>query len=457
MARPRPSFASLCICWAVAGALLGLSPSGAQAEDDDAARCNQAVTVPSDTIASCTAVIDSGHFSGRPLAAAYNQRGYARTLKRSLGDAETDLDQAIRIDPDYAEAYANRANFWTVSNKPDRAMTDAEAAVRLNPVLPIAWFVRAGAALNLGQYDRAIADYSETMRLRPGGSAEVLGPRGVAYHKNGDDAHAVADYSEKLKAQPNDVGTLLNRGDALRNLHETSRAAADYGEAIKLAPENPGGWKGRGFIRLSTQDFDGAVADFTEAIRLAPDSGVYLNRGAALSLAGQNARALADDDMAIRLDPNQPLGYVNRGQTLNHLGDRVAALASIDKALQLAPGFPPALEQLKKIGAGGNNATKPAANLSREAANGDYQVCVFPVTDIGPGKDAMSRVIDACTALINSQGGNDDDRAMVHCSAAACIGGWANTNWRWRISPNRCGTIRTRRRPSPAAATPIAA
>jgi len=48
---------------------------------------------------------------------------------------------------------------------------------------------------------------------------------------------------------------------------------------------------------------------------------------------------LADDDMAIRLEPNHPLGYVNRGQTLNDLGDRVAAVNSINKALQLAPGF----------------------------------------------------------------------------------------------------------------------
>src|SRR6202011_3435491 len=37
------------------------------------------------------------------------------------------------------------------------------------------------------------------------------------------------------------------------------------------------------------------------------------------------------------------------------------------------------------------------------------------------------------------------------CSAAACIGGSANTNWRLRITPKRFGTIRTRRWPIPAA------
>ncbi len=153
-------------------------------------------------------------------------------------------------------------------------MADAEQAVRLNPDLPIVHFVRAGAALNLGQYDRAIADYTETIRLRPSGAASVWGSRGVAYHRKGDEAHAVADYGELLKIEPNDVGMLLNRGDALRNMHEWSRAIADYSEAIRLAPDNPGGWKGRGYILVATQDPDGAVADFSEAIRRAPNDGI---------------------------------------------------------------------------------------------------------------------------------------------------------------------------------------
>jgi tetratricopeptide (TPR) repeat protein len=122
-----------------------------------------------------------------------------------------------------------------VSHKFDRAMADAEQALRLDPTLPGGHFVRASAALNLGQFDFAIADYTETLRLQPSASADVWHYRGIAYHKKGDDADAVADYSEFLKARPDDAGMLLNRGDALRNMHEMSRA--DYAEAIRLAPQ----------------------------------------------------------------------------------------------------------------------------------------------------------------------------------------------------------------------------
>jgi tetratricopeptide (TPR) repeat protein len=96
------------------------------------------------------------------------------------------------------------------------------------------------------------------------------------------------------------------------------------------------------------------------------------------------------------------------------LGDHVAAMASLNKALQLAPGFAPALDVKKKIGDSSKKGGKRAAQFSQEAANNYYHTCSFPVTDIDPSKEDMVRVIDACTVLINSQGGNDTNRAIAH-------------------------------------------
>src|SRR6202158_1919719 len=147
MAKPRATFASICLSFGLSWALLGPSPAKAQLISDEAARaCKQ--DTPDETIASCSQVIDSGTVSGRPLAAAYAQRGFARTLKRSLTEAEADLDEAIKIDPKFADAYANRANFWTVSHKFDRALADAEQAGRLNQM----W---GGSRSRRGHQDRS--------------------------------------------------------------------------------------------------------------------------------------------------------------------------------------------------------------------------------------------------------------------------------------------------------------
>jgi tetratricopeptide (TPR) repeat protein len=265
----------------------------AQAQPADPQQlCEGPQSTVDDQVKGCSAIIDAGQVRGRELAAAYAQRGLAFTLKRNLDGAKNDLDQAIKIAPDYAPAYINRANLWTVANQPEHAMADAETALRLDPNLPLAFFVRAGAESKLGLYDRAIADYSEVLRLRPNGGATIYQPRGYAYYRKGDYDHAIADYDEVIKLGPNDAGIYLNRGDVWRAKNELPRAADDYGHAIELAPDNPGGWKGQGTIKLILHDAAGAVSDFDAAIRLNPnDSAIYLDRGAALYFQGEYPRS----------------------------------------------------------------------------------------------------------------------------------------------------------------------
>jgi tetratricopeptide (TPR) repeat protein len=192
-------------------------PAEAVPAADPRQLCLGAATSAEERVKACSAVSESGQVQGGLLAAAYAQRGFIFTLKRNLEQAQKDLDQAIKIAPDYAEAYINRANFWTVSKQPERAVADAERAIKLAPKAPLAYFVRAGGEADLGQYDKAIADYSEVLRLNPNAGATVYGPRGHAYYRKRDYDRAIADYDELIKLNPDDVGAHLNRGDALRS------------------------------------------------------------------------------------------------------------------------------------------------------------------------------------------------------------------------------------------------
>ena len=385
------------------------APEAAQAADPRQL-CLGPASTPDERVKGCSAVIESGQVQGSLLAAAYAQRGFVFTLKRNLEQAQKDLDQAIKIAPDYAEAYVNRANFWTVSNQPERAIADAERALKLAPKAPLAYFVRAGGEAKLGQYDKAIADYTEVLRLNPNAGASVYGPRGHAYYRKRDYDRAIADYNEQIKLNPDDVGAYLNRGDALRSKGELASAGEDYGQAIRLAPDNPGGFGGRGQIRLFTHDFSGAVADFDTALKLNPnDVNSHINRGAALSLLGENLRALSDFDKVIALEPQNPLAYVERGQAMHALGDNAGAFAAVNVALKLVPKFPPALDALKTIGTP-KNAAQILAALGRPVSAGE---CMMPVADVRLDPKSVERVLAACTGLVNSPGGSAEDRGLA--------------------------------------------
>ena len=129
----------------------------------------------------------------------------------------------------------------------------------------------------------------------------------------------------------------------------------------------------------------------------------------ALSLLGENLRALADFDKVIALEPQNPLAYVERGQAMHALGDNAGAYAAVNVALKLAPNFPPALDALKTIGTP-KNAAQIRAALGKPVTPGE---CMMPVADMRLDAKAIDRVLAACTGLVNSPGGSAADRSVA--------------------------------------------
>ena len=62
----------------------------------------------------------------------------------------------------------------------------------------------------------------------------------------------------------------------------------------------------------------------------------------------------------------------------------------------MVPDFPPALDVLKKVVGTPRKRGKGVAERSEAEAKRDYQICVFPVTDLGPATVVMVEVVDAC-------------------------------------------------------------
>src|SRR5262249_14699310 len=107
-------------------------------------------------IAGCSAIIDAKRDTGRALAIAYCNRGYALTEKRELDLALADLEQAIKIDAKYACSFSNRGRVWAFKGDLDRAIADYAAAIRLDPRFAIAYNNRGDALLRQNKVEMAI-------------------------------------------------------------------------------------------------------------------------------------------------------------------------------------------------------------------------------------------------------------------------------------------------------------
>jgi len=100
------------------------------------------------------------------------------------------------------------------------AIADYDEAIRLNPELAEAFNNRGNAKSALEDYQGAIADYDEAIKLNPE-LAEAFNNRGISKFNMKDNPGAIADFDEALRLKPDDAGALHNRGVAKLKLAES--------------------------------------------------------------------------------------------------------------------------------------------------------------------------------------------------------------------------------------------
>ena len=123
------------------------------------------------------------------------------------------LNNVIKLQPNYANAYSSRGNAYADLGQYQRAIEDYNQAIRLQPDYAYAYINRGDAYYGLGQYRRAIKDCNEAIRLKPD-NALAYSNRGKAYAKSGHYQRAIEDFNEAIRLHPDDVNAYNNRGFA---------------------------------------------------------------------------------------------------------------------------------------------------------------------------------------------------------------------------------------------------
>ncbi len=166
---------------------------------------------------------------------------------------------------------------------------------------------------------------------------------GNRFYYNGDYDNAINAYTQAIAINPNLAEAYLYRGDVYNLLkNEYDKAIEDYNRAITINPENAEAYKNRGWA----YDFKGgvtekfnenhrqAIEDFTRAINLQPDyAGAYAWRGFTYCKQGDEQKAFADFDSAIKINPENFLPYnlldITYGLNENFVGKVIDYLTKI--------------------------------------------------------------------------------------------------------------------------------
>jgi tetratricopeptide (TPR) repeat protein len=143
------------------------------------------------------------------------------------------FNQAILINPYYANAYNNRGSTYSSIGQKERAIEDYGYAVRLKPNNAEAYYNRGATYLELGQYQKSVRDYDEAIRLKHDYTPAYYN-RGIAYSKLGSYQMAINDYSKIISLTPGYADAYNNRGAIYLNLGNNELGCKDARKACEL-------------------------------------------------------------------------------------------------------------------------------------------------------------------------------------------------------------------------------
>ena len=242
------------------------------------------------------------------------------------GEAIEYLNEAIRLKPDYAEAYYYRGGAYCILGQCQRAIQDLDTAIRLKPGYAAAYNIRGFAYSILGQHQRAIQDLNTAIRLNADDAA-LYYSRGASYVK-------LKQYQQVT--QNLDAVLYYSRGTSYAKLGQYQQAIQDLDTTIRLKPDYAKAYYNRGFAYDKLGQNQRAIQDLDTTIRLKPDYvEAYYNRGLAYVKLGQYQRAIQDLDTAIRLKTDYADAYNNRGIAYIRSGNSLDGCPSLLRACEL--------------------------------------------------------------------------------------------------------------------------
>jgi protein O-GlcNAc transferase len=220
-------------------------------------------------------------------------------------DALNQIEAALALQPDAAEALATRGNILIRLRRLEDALASFDRAIVRKPDYAEAFYNRGNCRQYLGRHEEAVADYSRALALSPG-YEPALTNRGNALRKLGRFSEGLTDYEAVLQLHPGDPLTLYHKANALKDLQRFDEALADYDRALALDPDLAAAWNNRGMVLRDLNRPAEALASFNRALVLKPDDAAALfNRGTLQwTEYGRYEQALRDLEDVVRIAPD---------------------------------------------------------------------------------------------------------------------------------------------------------
>ncbi|MBI3800605.1 MAG: tetratricopeptide repeat protein [Deltaproteobacteria bacterium] len=221
------------------------------------------------------------------------------------------VQKALTLDDSLAVAHSRLGRVYTYKQQYDQALAEGERAIALDPNDADSYAWQAEALNFAGKPKEALRMVEQAMRLNPRYPPFYLFHFGWASQSTGRYAEAVAAQKEVISRNPNLLGAHLNLASSYlaqwasqqdADTQTLAQALAAAQRAISLSDSHPLSHVVLGYVYLWQKQYEPATAEMERARALDPNgAGSYATLAETLSRVGRTEDALEAAAQALRL------------------------------------------------------------------------------------------------------------------------------------------------------------
>jgi tetratricopeptide (TPR) repeat protein len=249
--------------------------------------------------------------------------------------AAAQIDQALRLDPAFAEAYGLKAVIAIVQNNKDQALAAANRAVELNPHSAAALLARSYVQQSMFQIEESRKSLEQAVQVEPN-NALAWARLAEVHTMFGDLDMALNAARRAAEIDPNVATTQKALGFVYLMQVRTDEAKEAFQKAIRLDQADPLPRLGMGLAEIREGNLESGQRQIEIAASLDP------NRSLVRSYLGKAFYEEKNTDLALReyaiakqLDPLDPTPYFYGAIAKQTTNRPVEALHDYQKAIEL--------------------------------------------------------------------------------------------------------------------------
>jgi tetratricopeptide (TPR) repeat protein len=302
-----------------------------------------------------------------PVPSVYYQLALARLANNETGKAIGNLNQAVNLNPKFADAILLLAEIQIRNGNVAPAIVSLKQLTQQQPQIVPAQLLLAEVYSAQGSLNSAVQIYRELEKAYPQ-NPQVPLLLGTAFLHQNKNTEARKEFDQALDLAPDYLPALEQAVNL--DLMEKQYAAAQQ-RVQQQAGQNP---KAAALqlllakVLVARGDTNQAESVLLKAIELQPDSqSAYLMLAQFYTAANQNQKALADLQAALAKNPKDVAALMLMGITYNSEKDYKDARDAYEKLLAIAPNNGVAINNLACLYAEHLGQLDKACQLARQA------------------------------------------------------------------------------------------